>query len=103
MDKESLIELQKIDCNCNDCKFMERDFVTFNKWKEWRRQQQLKKFEKKKAKAIKDANALEDKKSRQVELRKAQKLEFLFDSGGLIGYGKCLKFNKPVSFLPGIC
>lgn len=25
MTKESIIELQKIDCNCNDCKFMERD------------------------------------------------------------------------------
>ena len=25
MDKESIIELQKIDCNCNDCKFMKRD------------------------------------------------------------------------------
>lgn len=23
--KESIIELQRIDCNCNDCKFMERD------------------------------------------------------------------------------
>lgn len=26
MDKESIIELQKIDCNCNDCVFMVRDF-----------------------------------------------------------------------------
>ena len=25
MNKESLIELQKIDCNCNDCKFFVRD------------------------------------------------------------------------------
>ena len=25
MTKESIYELQKIDCNCNDCKFMERD------------------------------------------------------------------------------
>ncbi len=25
MNKESLIELQKIDCNCNDCKFFIRD------------------------------------------------------------------------------
>lgn len=27
MDKESIFELQKIDSNCNDCKFMVRDFV----------------------------------------------------------------------------
>ncbi len=29
-----LIELQKIDCNCNDCKFMKRDFEEFHKWDE---------------------------------------------------------------------
>ena len=27
MNKDSLLELQKIDCNCNDCKFMVRDFA----------------------------------------------------------------------------
>ena len=26
MDKDSIYELEKIDCNCNDCKFMVRDF-----------------------------------------------------------------------------
>ena len=26
MDKESIFELQNIDCNCNDCAFMNRDF-----------------------------------------------------------------------------
>jgi len=25
LSKESVIELQKIDCNCNDCIYMERD------------------------------------------------------------------------------
>lgn len=29
MNKESIIELQKIDCNCNDCKFMIRDLDKF--------------------------------------------------------------------------
>lgn len=29
MNQESKIELQKIDCNCNDCKFMQRDFETY--------------------------------------------------------------------------
>lgn len=27
MDKESAYELQLIDCNCNDCKYMTRDFA----------------------------------------------------------------------------
>lgn len=29
MTKDSIIELQKIDCNCNDCRFMERDISKF--------------------------------------------------------------------------
>ena len=32
MDKESIIELQKIDCNCNDCIYMVRDFETKKAW-----------------------------------------------------------------------
>jgi hypothetical protein len=32
MDKDSIFELQKIDCNCNDCIFMIRDFETKQKW-----------------------------------------------------------------------
>ena len=30
MTKESIIELQKIDCNCNDCKFLIRDLERYN-------------------------------------------------------------------------
>ena len=63
MDRDSLIELQKIDCNCNDCKFMVRDLKKFNFWKEKRRQRQLEDFEKRKSKAIEDAKVLEDQKS----------------------------------------
>ena len=34
MDKESLYELQKIDCNCNDCAFMVRDLAKKKFWDE---------------------------------------------------------------------
>ena len=34
LDKESIIALQKIDCNCNDCKFMTRDFEKKKFWDE---------------------------------------------------------------------
>jgi hypothetical protein len=27
MTQESIVELQKIDCNCNDCIYMSRDFA----------------------------------------------------------------------------
>lgn len=29
MNKASLYELQKVDCNCNDCKFMQRNLEKF--------------------------------------------------------------------------
>lgn len=32
--KQATIELQNIDCNCNDCKFMVRDFDKLKKHKE---------------------------------------------------------------------
>jgi hypothetical protein len=32
--KEAILELQNIDCNCNDCKFMIRDFDKLIKHKE---------------------------------------------------------------------
>jgi len=32
MDKESLIELQKIDCNCNDCIHMVRNITKFKSY-----------------------------------------------------------------------
>lgn len=34
MDKDSIYLLQKIDCNCNDCYFLKRDFERCNKHKE---------------------------------------------------------------------
>jgi len=33
-DKVGIIELQKLDCNCNDCKFMVRDFDKLKNHKE---------------------------------------------------------------------
>jgi hypothetical protein len=34
MEKESIIALQKIDCNCNDCKHMVRDFEKYKSFDE---------------------------------------------------------------------
>jgi hypothetical protein len=57
MNKESIYELQLIDCNCNDCKFMQRDL------------------------------------SKPPTKGQAAK----------INYGQCLKFDKPVTFIPAVC
>lgn len=97
------IELQNIDCNCNNCIFMVRDFDKFNYWESYNRQLQLKDFERKKQKAIDDANNHPDIKAKEGALRKANKMTFQFDKEGQISYGNCSKFNKPVSFIPEVC
>tara|TARA_R110000824_G_scaffold114161_2_gene264463 strand:+ start:678 stop:914 length:237 start_codon:yes stop_codon:yes gene_type:complete len=63
MNNTGVFELQKLDCNCNDCKFMVRDF----------------------------------------EKLKTHKESYI--GTGLIdrlSFGKCNKFNKDVSFIPGV-
>ena len=101
MDKESIYELQKIDCNCNDCKFMVRDFEKFKKWENWNKEMQLADF------AIKQAKEIEDAKKQipynQWLVDKAMKMQFQFDRKFLISYGNCKKFDKDVSFIPEIC
>lgn len=81
-----IYELQKIDCNCNNCFFMDRDFETYKKWENFHRELQFKDFERKKA---------------IMEIR--PNAQFQFDKSGLLQYGKCKKLNKPVSFIPNIC
>lgn len=58
LSKESQVELQKIDCNCNDCFFLERDIAQTNTQK--------------------------------------GKAAPIFE-------GNCKKFEKRVSFMPGVC
>ncbi len=86
MDLESRIELQKIDCNCNDCKFMIRDFEKYKKSRDWHYKLQL------------DYFTLIKEKTEDTKMR------FEFDSSvASINYGHCEKFNKPVSFIPNTC
>lgn len=60
-------------------------------------------FEIDKAKAIADAEAVEDPENRRGMLRVANKMKFQFDKSKLMGYGKCSKFGRSVTFLPNIC
>jgi len=86
MDKESRYELQKIDCNCNDCFFMVRDFDTYKKWGSFHMDLQLKEFEHKKENGEIRPNA-----------------QFQFDKSTLLQYGKCSKLGKGISFIPNVC
>lgn len=67
MDRESIIALQKVDCNCNDCVFMERDIVKKGVWdsEEWHLDQK--------------------------------------NASHRIHYGRCVKKDKEVSFIPNTC
>ena len=96
-------ELQKIDCNCNDCAFLIRDFDKLNGWKAKHQSWQRETFDKKKVKAISDAKRIGDAKSRETALRKANKLQFQFDATNTISYGHCDRFDKQISFIPNIC
>lgn len=103
MTKESIYELQKIDCNCNDCKYMQRDFEEFKKWEmiECSRQQLI--FDKKKEEAFIIANACPDPAGKVTLLAIANKMRFIFDRQHLLTYGVCNKFDKTISFIPAIC
>ncbi len=102
MDKESIYELQKIDCNCNDCVFMVRDLEKLKEAKQnnrnfyawsyrFRRQKMWNKAQKKldQGDMKKYLGTLHD--------RARIGLDTSYKSG--LSYGKCEKFSKDVSFI----
>ena len=100
------IELQNIDCNCNNCVFMVRDFDKFNQSKIDRDRWQRLTFDNTKDKMLRDAKDYQDsgktEKARNLrEIVSRMKYQFLNDSK--INYGDCGKFKKPVSFIPETC
>lgn len=103
LNKKNFTELQKFDCNCNDCKHMVRDFDTYRKWEQLSKELQLKEFERKKTEAFRIANECKDENGKKTLLSIASKMKFMFDKSGLLQYGKCQKFNKQVSFIPSTC
>ena len=107
MDKESIYQLQCLDCNCNDCMFMARDSFKRKESLELHKKWQLDYF-----------NAIRNKLYEKAEKWKlkgfldkwesvkdeADKMRFEFNpSDAALHYGNCEKFNKPMSFIPAIC
>jgi len=108
MTSESLIELQKIDCNCNNCKYMIRNIDKFNKSIEFHRKLQLDNFNNNKNKLIVKSNfyknRFNDLELWDKLLTQADKLVFQFNKNEItIQYGKCDKLKKDVSFIPNTC
>lgn len=108
MDKESIFELQKIDCNCNDCLFMVRDSEKLNRSLEFHKQIQLDEFEREKQRLL-DLSNYYQREENELEIsemlyQEQKKMRFQFDKKEIrITYGDCSKLNKPVSFIQGTC
>ena len=99
------IELQRLDANCNNCKFMVRDFERFEKSVEFQHKMQLDYFNTIKGNLIKKAKWWRDKKNDLEKwdtlLTEAEKMKFQFDKSVIaINYGNCSKLNKQVTFIP---
>ncbi len=105
MDKDSILELQKIDSNCNECIFMQRNMSRFNESTEFQKKMQFDYFNVLKQKIIDKANHwryqkgdLEKWNDLMIEV---DKMKFQFDkSVVVINYGSCQKLNKEVQFIP---
>ena len=106
LDKESKYLLQLIDCNCNDCKHMVRDFDKWKESKERHHKWQLDYFNTIRDNLIKKSNEWRKRgelnKADQI-LKEANRMKFSFSEDFHINYGNCTKLNKPVSFIPETC
>lgn len=106
MTKESIYELQKIDCNCNDCFFLQRDTEKYYAQVELDKANQQILFDNKKSRAIEEANKKikrGDKERGELALKAALSLKHSYQGDVIpLLYGDCKKYKKPISFHPNI-
>lgn len=87
--------LQKLDCNCNDCKHMVRDFGMYEAKLAEHNQTLFERFDSER-KHLLEAGSTE-------ATAKAHRMRFQPDSKINEGFGYCSKFDRPVDFIPGTC
>ena len=103
MDKESTYLKQKLDCNCNDCAFMVRDFdalslakkiaeagekYLYDRWVHRRMQEAW------------DLNYVGKHEKCSNLIKDIRKRKFTYTHTSTILYGNCSKLNKKVTFIP---
>lgn len=119
MTKESIYELQKINCNCNDCAFLERELDKLNQVVLEDKQSQQELFDLSKARKIRQVesdienlqkhsglikNAQDKIERKKVYLAELKKLKHGYQGQKTpIQYGLCIKHLKEISFIPNIC
>ena len=105
MNQESIIELQKCDFNCNDCKFFSRDQDAYNHSKTlhhiWQRQHFDLAIRKKIEKAEDWLNKNEWEKAKAI-IDEVNNTKFAFTNDAHITFGECIKLLKPLSFIANI-
>lgn len=106
-DKESIYQLQKLDCNCSDCAFMDRNMQKFQEslviHEKWQRDY-FETIKRKKLERAKFWKTQGDDKKHDHLIKEANEMKFQFDKKeAMINYGHCKKFDKPVSFIPVTC
>jgi ribosomal protein L22 len=105
--KESIYLRQKIDCNCNDCAYLQRDIDLKNKWVEkhriWSIQSYVRSKERLVAKAKKKIEKGKVDEARAI-LREVRKVRYQFSKKPLsLQYGNCLKTGEAINFIPNTC
>lgn len=107
MTKESRYELQKIDCNCNDCGFLKRDVQKYEQFLLKDKELDLWLFENKKTRAIEKAKKKiqqGQKEKGEIALAAALAMKYAYQAYPIPQlYGHCNKFHKEVTFSPNIC
>lgn len=100
-------ELQNIDCNCSDCGYLERSLSKRQKHVDFHYRMQKSHFDSKRIKLIESGEErLRKGQTDKAKLifKEARKLSFVFNEGECsLHYGKCLKFDKQVSFISNTC
>lgn len=100
-------ELQKIDCNCSDCGYLERSLSKRQKHVDFHYQMQKNLFNIERIKLIEsgeDRLRKGEKDKAKLIFKEVRKMVFVFDEGGCsLHYGKCLNFDKEVSFVSNTC
>lgn len=101
-----MIELQKLDCNCNDCGFMIRDSERLKESKQFHRQLDKDAFDR--TQGILLQKAMQARRENELEKFEAihktrDKMKFQPSYVSGLNYGTCSKFSKPVSFIAMTC
>lgn len=106
MDKESIYELQRIDTNCNDCVFMNRDLEAHAHFKQKWDEYDVWFFESHKRKLklqASDELSKGDLEGYKRFLKMADNLKMSPAQKSKINYGHCQQKNIKVMFLPNNC